>query len=146
MRDFFTALAKNASGLILKNEELMLVIKFAPYFDGVPVLDIDDDEDSDDSVLGAFKEVGQELKEAFISSKKDSKHFDFDEYMPEEKAFTMEELQVSILKVLDLKDFSEIRSETIHNMFGDIKTNVSELLCKKIVEFQGNMCYSGLTY
>ena len=80
-RDFFTALAKNASGLILKNEELMLVIKFAPYFDGVPVLDIDDDEDSDDSVLGAFKEVGQELKEAFISSKKDSKHFDFDEYM-----------------------------------------------------------------
>ena len=81
VRDFFTALAKNASGLILKNEELMLVIKFAPYFDGVPVLDIDDDEDSDDSVLGAFKEVGQELKEAFISSKKDSKHFDFDEYM-----------------------------------------------------------------
>lgn len=81
VRDFFTALAKNASGLILKNEELMLVIKFAPYFDGVPVLDIDDYEDSDDSVLGAFKEVGQELKEAFISSKKDSKHFDFDEYM-----------------------------------------------------------------
>lgn len=80
-RDFFTTLAKNASGLILKNEELMLVVKFAPYFDGVPVLDIDDDEDSDDSVLGAFKEVGQELKEAFISSKKDSKHFDFDEYM-----------------------------------------------------------------
>lgn len=80
-RDFFTALAKNASGLILKNEELMLVTKFAPYFDGVPVLDVDDDEDSDDSVLGAFKEVGQELKEAFISSKKGSNHFDFDEYL-----------------------------------------------------------------
>lgn len=81
VRDFFTALAKNASGLILKNEELMLVTKFAPYFDGVPVLDVDDDEDSDDSVLGAFKEVGQELKEAFISSKKGSNHFDFDEYL-----------------------------------------------------------------
>lgn len=80
-RDFFTALAKNASGLILSNEELNLVIKFAPFFDGVPVLDIYDDEDSDDSVLGAFKEVGQELKEAFISSKKDSKKFDFDEYL-----------------------------------------------------------------
>ena len=63
-----------------------------------------------------------------------SSYFDFDDYMPEEKAFTMEELQVSILKVLDLKDFSKIRSETIHNMFGDIKTNVSELLCRKIVE------------
>ena len=59
----------------------MLVTKFAPYFDGVPVLDVDDDEDSDDSVLGAFKEVGQELKEAFISSKKGSNHFDFDEYL-----------------------------------------------------------------
>lgn len=80
-RDFFTTLAKNASGLILKNEELMLVTKFAPYFDGVPVLDVDDDEDSDDSVLGAFKEVGQELKETFISSKKGSNHFDFDEYL-----------------------------------------------------------------
>lgn len=80
-RDFFTALAKNASGLILKNDELMLVVKFAPYFDGVPVLDVDDDEDSDDSVLGAFREVGQELKEAFISSKKGSNHFDFDEYL-----------------------------------------------------------------
>ncbi len=81
VRDFFTALSKNASGLILKNEELMLVTKFAPYFDGVPVLDVDDDEDSDDSVLGAFKEVGQELKEAFISSKKGSNYFDFDEYL-----------------------------------------------------------------
>lgn len=80
-RDFFTALAKNASGLILSNEELNLVIKFAPFFDGVPVLDMYDDEDSDDSVLGAFKEVGQELKEAFISSKKDPKKFDFDEYL-----------------------------------------------------------------
>ena len=38
-RDFFTALAKNASGLILSNEELDLVIKFVPFFDGVPVLD-----------------------------------------------------------------------------------------------------------
>lgn len=80
-RDFFTTLAKNASGLILKNEELMLVVKFAPYFDGVPVLDIDDDEDSDDSLLGEFKEIGQEFKEMFISSKKGSNHFDFDEYM-----------------------------------------------------------------
>lgn len=80
-RDFFTALSKNASGVVLKNEELMLVTKFAPYFDGVPVLDIDDDEDSDDSLLGAFKEVGQELKEAFISSKKSSTYFSFEDYL-----------------------------------------------------------------
>lgn len=80
-RDFFTTLAKNSSGLVLKNEELMLVTKFAPFFDGVPVLDIDDDEDSDDSVLGAFKEVGQELKEAFISSEKSSTYFSFEDYL-----------------------------------------------------------------
>lgn len=80
IRDFFTALAKNASGLILKNEEFMLVSKFAPYFDGVPVLDIED-EDADDSILGAFREVGQELKEAIISSKKNPSYFDFDEYL-----------------------------------------------------------------
>lgn len=80
-KDFFIALAKNASGLILKNEEFMLVVKFAPYFDGVPVLDIDTEENSDDSLLGEFKEIGQELKETFISSKKDPKHFYFDEYI-----------------------------------------------------------------
>ena len=57
-RDFFTALLKSASGLTLTNEEQLLVVKFAPFFDDVPVLDIDD------SLLGAFKEVGQELKEA----------------------------------------------------------------------------------
>ncbi len=43
-RDFFNNLAKNASGLILKKEELMLVVKFMPYFEGVPVLDSEDDE------------------------------------------------------------------------------------------------------
>lgn len=80
-RDFFTALSKNASGLMLNDEESMLVTKFAPFFDGVPFLDIDDDEDSDDSLLGAFKEVGQELKEAFISSKKSTTHFNFDDYL-----------------------------------------------------------------
>lgn len=79
-RDFFSALAKNASGLALQNEELMLVTKFAPYFDGVPVIDMKD-EDSDDSVLGEFKEVGQELMSAFVSSKKSSKHFSFEDYM-----------------------------------------------------------------
>lgn len=62
-------LSESASGLILKTDEFMLLNKFAPYFDGVPVLDIDE-ESSDDSLLGAFKKVGQELKETFVSSKK----------------------------------------------------------------------------
>lgn len=78
-RDFFTALSKNASGIALQSEELTLVTKFAPYFDGVPVLDVEDE--ADESVLGAFKEVGRELRSAFISSPKASKHFDFEDYM-----------------------------------------------------------------
>lgn len=80
-RDFFTALSKNASGVMLKNEEALLIAKFAPFFDGVPVLDIDDDDDSDDSLLGEFKEIGQEFKEMFISSKKDKSRIDLDEYL-----------------------------------------------------------------
>ena len=67
-RDFFVALSKNASGIALQSEELTLVTKFAPYFDGVPVLDVEDD--SDESVLAAFKEVGRELRSAFISTPK----------------------------------------------------------------------------
>ena len=78
-RDFFTALSKNASGIALQNEELMMVLKFAPYFDGVPVLDIQDNED--DSIVGAVKEMGQELMSIFISTKKESKKFDFEEYL-----------------------------------------------------------------
>lgn len=77
-RDFFAALSKNASGVILVNEELMLVTKFAPFFDGVPVLDIND---RDNSLMGEFKEMQRELMEAFISSKKNSNHFEFAEYM-----------------------------------------------------------------
>ena len=78
VRDFFIALSKNASGLILQNEELMLVTKFAPFFDGVPVLDIND---RDNSLMGEFKELGREFKEVFISSKRNSTHFEFNEYM-----------------------------------------------------------------
>ena len=79
-RDFFTALSKNATGIALQNEELLLVSKFAPYFDGVPVLDMAD-EDRDDSLWGEVKEIGQELKSAFVSSKKDSRHLNFVEYL-----------------------------------------------------------------
>ena len=78
-RDFFAILSKNVNGVELNNEELMLVIKFAPYFDGSPVIAIDNERD--DSLLGAFKEVGQEFKTTFISSKGDSKHFKFNEYL-----------------------------------------------------------------
>lgn len=80
IRDFFTVLAKNTSGIALENEELMLVTKFSPYFDGVPVMDIDN-EDVDDSILGTFKEVGKDIMSVFVSPKKSSSSFDFEEYL-----------------------------------------------------------------
>ena len=75
-RDFFTALSKNASGLALQNEELMLVIKFAPFFDGVPVLEFND-SDEDDSIFGQLREI----RSAFSPQKKDANHFNFYEYL-----------------------------------------------------------------
>lgn len=55
IRDFFTALTKNRRGFALKKQELMLVGKFIPYFDGIPVLDVEDDGDDDDnSILGLY--------------------------------------------------------------------------------------------
>lgn len=78
IRDFFTALAKNRSGFLLKNEELILVARLAPYFDGVPVLNIEDDDDI--SVLETFKQVDQEATKVFISSKA-LKSFCFEDYL-----------------------------------------------------------------
>lgn len=78
IRDFFTALAKNRSGFLLKNEELVLVARFAPYFDGVPVLNIEDDDDI--SVLETFKQIDQEATKVFISSKS-LKSFCFEDYL-----------------------------------------------------------------
>lgn len=111
-RDFFTTLAKNASGLILKNEELFLVTKFAPFFDGVPVLDIDDEED-DDSVLGVFKNIGKELKEVFISSKKDSNHIDFEEYLYRYKGKLEEYVIPDIKNAIDNFNQATVEQDSI---------------------------------
>ena len=79
-RDFFVALSKNASGIELQREEILLVFRFAPYFDGIPVLDVDYEE-SDDSIMGELKEIGKEILSEFVSLKKDANRFDFDDYL-----------------------------------------------------------------
>ena len=79
-RDFFILLSKNASGIVLQNEEMMLVKKFAPYFDGTPVLELNEEE-KDDSVLGALNEIKEEFMSAIISNKKSWKDFTFEDYM-----------------------------------------------------------------
>lgn len=81
IRDFFNCLSKNASGILLTTDELILVVKFAPYFDGVPVLEMDEDEDDDALLKGLMKEYGREFKEVFGSIKKKWSYFLFEEYL-----------------------------------------------------------------
>lgn len=76
IRDFFTILSKNASGITLSNEELVLIQKFAPFFDGVPVLNLPEEED--DSLFGEFREI---KKEFFGPSKKDYRELSLEEYV-----------------------------------------------------------------
>ena len=78
-RDFFMVLAKNINGVELNDEELMLVIKFAPYFDGTPVLSIENERDY--SFLGELKDLGREFKSTFVSSKVGAKQFNLSEYL-----------------------------------------------------------------
>ena len=51
---------------------------FHPFFDGIKVLSEDYNNDTDDSVLGMFKEVGNEFAQVFVSNKKP---FSFDDYL-----------------------------------------------------------------
>lgn len=115
-RDFFTALSKNASEIELNNEELMLVIKFAPYFDGSPVLKLAEEE-KDDSIVGAFKEMGKELKDAFVSSKKRPTDFNFEEYLNRYEEKIKEYIVPDVNS--SIENFKSVTS--------DQKTNIDEI-------------------
>lgn len=75
-RDFFNILSKHQSGISLSDEEKMLIIRFSPYFDDIPVLE----GEKDNSILGEFIEIKEELLSEFISSKKDIANFTLKEY------------------------------------------------------------------
>src|SRR5690606_2592062 len=72
-KDYLSNLVKYATGIALNQEQVSLIVKIAPYFDGVHVLDIEygyeDGDDDDDSLLGAFKETADEFKSIFVGSK-----------------------------------------------------------------------------
>lgn len=81
IKDYFVAVTKLSTALPLKLEQCYLIIKFGPYFDGTPVLDLDDD-DYDESNMGVFKMIGETFKEAFIGGSSQST-FDFNSYLYE---------------------------------------------------------------
>lgn len=127
IRDFFTALAKNASNVLLKDEELVLVVKFAPFFDGVPVLDIDDDEDKDQSLLGIYKEVALMYKEIFISSKKSAKRFDFEDYLGRYEEQLEEYIFPDIYSALEsFKNAINVQDESVQSTVNNATTTTSK--------------------
>lgn len=71
-RDFFLLLSKNANGIALQDKELQLVLNFIPYFDGTPVLNVDDDDSAINAVKGFISSFGNFSK---------IRHFDFDDYL-----------------------------------------------------------------
>lgn len=96
-RDYFTYLTRLVSGATLTDEQLALIVKLNPYFDGVPVLDIEENEDSedeDDSLFGAFKEIGMDFKEMFVSSKKVVGPFMLGEYVDDKYCDEIEENKI----------------------------------------------------
>lgn len=121
-KDYFSALTKLSSGLLLKIEQSKLVIKFAPYFDGKPVLDLEDEyEDDDDSVLGAFKEIGKELKEAFVSS---TSSFSLYEYVEDNYGEQIEDFKLPDVDIVidTFKKSIFVKKESIEE--SDKKINV----------------------
>lgn len=84
-KDFLVYLSKYASGIDLNKEQSSLIVKFAMYFDGVQVIEIEEygDEDDDDSLIGAFKEITNEFKGVFYKPKTSSNtsEFYFSEYL-----------------------------------------------------------------
>lgn len=80
-KDYFIILTKFASGIPLTQEQGSLVFEVAPFFDGVLVLNQPADTTKpDNSLLGSFKEVGNELKESFVGAST-QKTFSLSEYL-----------------------------------------------------------------
>ncbi len=80
IREFFVILTKMNHDLVLKADDYLFVIKFAPYFEGKKVLDEYDDE-YDDSIAGEFKNMWGEIKEEFVGKKKGERKFSFEYYL-----------------------------------------------------------------
>ena len=93
-KDYFIFLNRLANGMALKNEQMLLLVKFGAFFDGVDVLSDEDDEDVDDSLLADFKEIGRDFKEMFVSSKKRLSDFNLRDYVEEKYCDEINDLKL----------------------------------------------------
>ena len=92
-KDYFIFLNRLANGMALKNEQMLLLVKFGAFFDGVDVLS-DEDEDVDYSLLADFKEIGRDFKEMFVSSKKKLSDFNLRDYVEEKYCDEINDLKL----------------------------------------------------
>ena len=92
-KDYFIFLNRLANGMALKNEQMLLLVKFGAFFDGVDVLS-DEDEDVDYSLLADFKEIGRDFKEMFVSSKKQLSDFNLRDYVEEKYCDEINDLKL----------------------------------------------------
>lgn len=93
-KDYFIFLTRLANGAALKNEQMLLLVKFGAFFDDVDVLSDEDDEDVDDSLLADFKEIGRDFKEMFVSSKKQLSDFNLRDYVEEKYCDEINDLEL----------------------------------------------------
>lgn len=73
-KEYFVFVNKIENGLTLTDNQYIYVNKFHPFFDGTKVIITEED----DSLFGAFKEVGREFVGAFVSS---ASMFSFEDYL-----------------------------------------------------------------
>lgn len=101
-KDYFIFLTRLANGMALKNEQMLLIVKFGAFFDGVDVLSDEDNVDKDDSLLADFKEMVIDIKEMFAPPKKKLSDFNLLDYVEEKYCEEIDDLKLpEIENVLD---------------------------------------------
>lgn len=65
-KDYFVFLTKMSCGVSLTADQYSLIVNFAPFFEGNKILISDEEE----SIVGSLKEMGRELLDEIVTSKK----------------------------------------------------------------------------
>lgn len=103
IKDYFIFLTRLANGMSLNNEQLLLIVKFGAFFDGVDVLSAEDDEeDVDYSLLADIKDIGRNFKKMFVSSTKKLSDFSLRDYVEDKYSDEIDDMKLPELEtVLD---------------------------------------------
>lgn len=146
-KDYLLFLTKYANGLSLDEEQSYLILKFYRFFDGVKVIDLEEqygDDEDDDSIMGSFKEVVGEFKEVFYKSKKNIQKFSFIEYL--EKYYSEEVSDLKVPKIdFVIDSFSKLQPSNTSNLAPN--TEIKKALkfnecsnCHASVSIDSNFC------